>query len=417
MHLYYVPMLFVLVGLVLYVVLGGADFGAGIWQLVPAGERAHELREHAHEAMAPVWEANHVWLIFVITVLWTAYPQAFGSIASTLSVPLFAAAVGIVLRGASYALRAGTRTAAETRRVDTVFALSSLLTPFALGTVVGAIADGRVPVGNAAGALVSSWATATSLTIGALAVLTSAYLAAEYLSADAVRRGEAQLERDFRVRALVIGVVAGAAAVAGLVVLRADVHGLYSRLLGGWNLAAVVVSALAGLATLALVWRRRYEPARYSAALAVAAIVAGWAAAQQPRLLPGLSIRAAAAPQDTLVAVVVAVLVGGLLLFPSLAVLFRLTLGGRLGDGPVASEPRGASAGGASLRGLADVSRAGLGLRGAIACLLAGFVLLTLADASWAHAVGVVCLLAFVPFGFAAVAPMELAAREDRRRG
>ncbi len=146
MHLYDLPLVFALVGLALYTVLGGADFGAGFWQLVAGkGERADEIRDHAHHSMAPVWEANHVWLIFVLTVVWTAYPTAFGSIASTLSIPLFIAAVGIIFRGTAYALRVGASTARELRAIDTVFALSSILTPFALGTAVGAIASRRVP--------------------------------------------------------------------------------------------------------------------------------------------------------------------------------------------------------------------------------------------------------------------------------
>src|SRR5580692_5029996 len=178
MRLYELPLIFVLIGLVLYTVLAGADFGAGFWQLFAGrGQGGVRVRDHAHESMAPVWEANHVWLIFVLTVTWTAYPSAFGSIASTLSVPLFIAAVGIILRGAAYALRAGTATARERRWIDAVFAASSILTPFALGTMVGAIASRRVPVGNAAGHLFSSWTGATSILVGVLAVATAAYLA------------------------------------------------------------------------------------------------------------------------------------------------------------------------------------------------------------------------------------------------
>src|SRR6185312_712374 len=197
-----VPLLLALIGLALYVVLGGADFGAGLWQLFAGrGARSEAVREHAHDAMAPVWEANHVWLVFVLVVMWTAYPVAFGSIASTLAVPLFIAAVGIVFRGTTYALRAGTARLREQRAVDAVFGVSSMLTPFALGTVVGAIAAGRVPVGNAAGGLWSRWPGALPLTIGVLAVALGAYLAAVFLAADAVRRGSAELERAFRVRA------------------------------------------------------------------------------------------------------------------------------------------------------------------------------------------------------------------------
>jgi cytochrome bd ubiquinol oxidase subunit II len=153
-----VPAILALVGLAAYAVLGGADFGAGFWQLTPGpGARSRAIREHAYRAMGPVWEANHVWLIFVLVVCWTAYPVAFGSIASTLSFALFIAAVGIILRGTAYALRSGAGTLRGQRRIELVFALSSILTPFALGAAVGGIASGRVPVGNAKGDLVTSW--------------------------------------------------------------------------------------------------------------------------------------------------------------------------------------------------------------------------------------------------------------------
>jgi cytochrome d ubiquinol oxidase subunit II len=413
MHLYSLPLLFALVGLILYTVLAGADFGAGMWQLTAgADEHAQRIRDHAHESMAPVWEANHVWLIFVITVVWTAYPTAFGSIASTLSVPFFIAALGIILRGASYALRSGTRTQREVRMVDTLFAASSVLTPFALGTMVGGIAAGRVPVGNAAGHLITSWLNPVSILIGAVAVLTSAYLAAVYLSADAVRLGHKDLEGAFRTRALIAGVAAGAVSIAGLVVLHSDAHRLYHRLLAGPGLPALIVSVLAGIIALWFVWRSRFESARYSAALAVAAIIAGWALAQQPILLRGLTIRQAAAPHDTLVLVVIAVLAGAAILFPSLAALFGLVLRGHFDPGVAKVATHTPTA-----RGILSASARGLLTRTAAALLIAGFGLLTIANAAWAHAIGVVCLLAFVVTAFVAVAPTEIAAGEDRADG
>ena len=144
MRLADVPLILMLVGLAAYAVLGGADFGAGFWQLGGGpGERGRTIREHAHHAMGPVWETNHVWLIFVLVICWTAYPTAFASITSTLSVPLFIAGIGIVLRGTTYALRSGTATPREQRLVEVVFAVSSILTPFALGAVIGGIASGR----------------------------------------------------------------------------------------------------------------------------------------------------------------------------------------------------------------------------------------------------------------------------------
>jgi cytochrome d ubiquinol oxidase subunit II len=393
------PLVFVLVGLALYVVLGGADFGAAAWQ---ATTRDEQLREHAHSSMAPVWEANHVWLIFVLTVLWTAYPTVFGSIASTLSVALFVAGIGIIVRGFAYALRSGATSERQLLAIDSASAISSVLTPFALGAAAGGIASGRVPVGNAAGDLWSSWLNPTSVLVGALAVVFSVYLAAVFLAADATRAGDPRLAAACRARALAAGSVAGGLAIAGLVVLRGDARPLFDDLVGGAGLPAIIVSALAGVGALTLVARGRYEPARYVAALAVAATIAGWALAQQPDLLPGLTISEAAAPHDTLVAVIVAVLGGGAILFPSLVLLFRLTLGGHLGHGePTAPDlPRHA---------VALATREGLLARAALACLIAGFGLLTVAGGAAPHALGVVALLGFIVLGFLAAAPALVA--------
>ena len=394
-HLYSVPLVFALVGLAFYTVLGGADFGTGLWQLTAGRSvRGERLREFAGHAIAPVWEANHVWLIFVLTIVWTAYPRAFESIASTLSIPLFIAAIGIILRGTAYALRS----VGASAPIDALFALSSILTPFALGAAAGGVASGRVPVGNAAGDLVSSWLNPTSILVGTLAVAVSAYLAAVFLAADAVRVGDRELEAAFRGRALIAGVVAGAVALAGIVVLHSDAHRVYHRLVEGRGLPAVAVSIAAGLATLALVVRRRYEPARYSAALAVGAIIAGWALAQSPFFVRGLTVKQAAAGHDTLVAVVVAVLAGAVLLFPSLGFLFRLFLGGTFDPG--ASEVRPPSGDGGFVAPLRRPS-----VRLPAACLVAGVGFLTVADARWAHAIGVVCLFAFIVSAYPVALP------------
>ena len=324
------PLAFVLAGLALYAVLAGADFGAGFWQLLAGkGERGARIREHAHRSMGPVWEANHVWLVFVLTVFWTAYPRAFGSIASTLAIPLFAAAVGIIFRGAAYAFREGAASARESGLIDTIFSVSSILTPLALGAAIGAIAINRVPVGNTAGHLFSSWLNPTALFIGVLAVSSSAYLAAVYLAADAARLGRGELEREFRRRALAAGVIAGSIALAGVFLVGGEYHRLYGSLLSGPALAGVVVSFASGLTTLVLVYLGRFDAARFGAAAAVAAIIAGWALARWPTILPGLSVDQAAAGHDTLVWLVVVVLAGGAILFPSLGILFRLTVTGR----------------------------------------------------------------------------------------
>jgi cytochrome bd ubiquinol oxidase subunit II len=323
------PLVLMLVGLAAYAVLGGADFGAAFWQLAARGARGGGLREHAYRAMGPVWEANHVWLVFVLVICWTAYPQAFASIFSTLTIPLFVAALGIILRGTAYAVHAGTAREIERRAVDAVFSISSILTPFALGTAVGAIASGRVPVGNARGDLVTSWLNPSSIAVGILAVATGAYVAAAYLAGDAARAGLDGAAAAFRTRALGAGVVTGAAAFAALAVVAVDGDRVGERLLEWPALAAVTASAVAGLSTLEFVRRSRFEAARYGASAAVASVVAGWALAQRPELLPDLTVEEAAAGRTTLVATVVGVAVGALVVVPSLAVLFRLVLRGR----------------------------------------------------------------------------------------
>jgi cytochrome d ubiquinol oxidase subunit II len=321
-----------LLGLTAYVVLGGADFGAGFWDLTAGGaERGARVRGMVKRSMAPVWEANHVWLIFVLVVFWTAFPVAFGSVMSTLAVPLLVAAAGIILRGGAFAVRGEASTIAEARALGAVFALASVLIPFFLGAAVGGIASGRVPVGNAAGDAFDSWWNPTSAFVGTLAVATGAYLAAVFLAADSVRAGLPDLVRAFKLRALGAGMVAGALAIGGLFVVRDDAPALYDGLTEGGGLAMVAVSAALGVATLALVWRERFGWARVSSAGAVGSIVAGWALAQAPDLLPGqLTLDQAAAGDATLVVTLVGLGIGALVLVPSLVLLFRLTLRGQL---------------------------------------------------------------------------------------
>ena len=416
-----VPMVFILVGIIAYTVLSGADFGAGLWTLLPGGGQAGAAatRDHTRHAIGPVWEANHVWLIFVLTVAWTCYPGAFGSIVSTLAVPLLIAAIGIILRGTAYALRSQFARDEErgVRLVESLFALSSVLTPFALATVIGAIATGRVPVGNARGDLVTSWLNPVSVLAGVLAVAFSGYLAAVYLAADARRLAERALVHDFRIRALVSGVVAGALALAGLLVIRASAGSLWHGLTSGLGLALVIVSALAGVVTMVLVFIERFGPARASAALAVAAVIAGWAAAQSPLVLPGLTVAEAAAGRSTLIATIVAVGAGAVVLVPSLAVLYSLVLRGRLDTTVVsdagAAEDTGAAGGRSPRR-----SRDPLAGAFAVVTLAAGAGLLVFADPAWAHAIGAVALIAcaVTVFGLASRPAGELPEAGQRIR-
>ncbi|HXV04159.1 MAG TPA: cytochrome d ubiquinol oxidase subunit II [Gaiellaceae bacterium] len=400
------PLVLMLIGLTAYAVLGGADFGAAFWQFGAFGEHGGALREHAYRAMGPVWEANHVWLVFVLVICWTAYPQAFASIFSTLTVPLFIAAIGIILRGTAYAVHAGTAREIERRTIDGLFSISSLLTPFALGTAVGAIASGRVPVGNAAGDELTSWLNPTSLLVGTLAVASGAYVAAVYLAGDAARAGLGELAAAFRTRALGAGVVAGAIALVGLAVVAYDAERLSDNLFAWPALAAVAASAAAGLATLEFVRRWRFEAARYGASAAVASVVVGWALAQRPELLPGLTVEEAAAGRPVLIATIVGVAVGAVILIPSLALLFGLVLGGRFDE--QAAERTSDRATLAPRR-----SRRSLTAMAAVAGALG--LLLTLAfDGGPFLALGVLGLLTFV--ALASVALGAAAAEDDGRK-
>jgi cytochrome bd ubiquinol oxidase subunit II len=322
-------------GVTLYAVFGGADFGAGFWTLVAGeSERGTRARALIDRAIGPVWESNHVWLIFVLVVMWTCFPVAFGSIMSTLYVPLLLAAAGIILRGTAFAVRGQAATLNEARGFGALFALSSVLVPFCLGAALGGIASGRVPVGNALGAPWESWLNPTSLLVGALAVVTGAYLAAVYLAGDAAKLGEADLVAGFRARALGAGVLSGVIAIGGLAVVRSDARPLYDGLTSGGGLVCVVASGVLGVATLALVWTRRFELARAASTGAVACVVVGWAFAQSPDLLPGaLTLDQAAAGDATLTALLISVAVGLLILVPSLVLLYRLVLRGDLYQG------------------------------------------------------------------------------------
>jgi cytochrome d ubiquinol oxidase subunit II len=346
-----------------------------------------------------------VWLIFVLVIFWSAYPTAFGSIMSTLAVPLFIAAVGIVLRGTSFALRAGAQTPRERGLLDHLFAASSILTPFALGATIGGIASGRVPVGDATGNLLGSWHNPTSAVVGAIAVAASAHLSAVYLTADAARTKHTEFVRAFRVRALVSGIAAGALAIAGLFVVAADAPRLCTALLHGAGLVAVDVSGAAGVATLLLVLAGRFTSARFAAALAVAAVIAGWAAAQQPDILPGLSIHAAAAGDATLVTILVVSAIGAVILVPSLVLLFGLFLQGRFD--PVAIEE---PAGSVPRRVSSPTRRAGTVLAG---LFVAGTGLMVFADAGWLLGLGVAMLLLFVAGGFILLASQLANVSED----
>jgi len=318
------------IGVVAYAVLGGADYGAGFWDLTAGGaERGREPRHLVDQSLAPVWEANHVWLIFCLVMLWTGFPVAFAAIMTTLYIPLGLAALGIVVRGSGFAFRKVFVVTAQQRVVGAAFAASSVLTPFFLGTVAGGIASGRVPTAGHGDPL-TSWLNPTSLLGGVLAVLTCAFTAAVFLGAEARRRDEPDLERWFRRRAQVTAVVTGAVALAGIAVLHADAPRLFSGLLSR-GLVFVLLSGACGLGALILGNRAAPRLIQVLAVSAVGAVVVGWGVAQYPYLLgTHLTIARAAAPTSTLVALTVVAVAAVLLVVPSMALLFVLQQRGRL---------------------------------------------------------------------------------------
>jgi cytochrome d ubiquinol oxidase subunit II len=312
-------------GVTLYALFGGADFGGGFWDML-AGDsrRGHAQRRLIEGSIGPVWEANHVWLIFVLVLFWTCFPTVFASVASTLYVPLTLVALGIIARGAAFAFRKASTELWQQRLFGGGFALSSVLTPFFLGTVAGGVASGRVPPGLATGDLFTSWWNPTSVLAGLLAIGSTAYLAAIFLTGDARRSGEPGLAEAFRRRALVTAAVTGVITLGGILILRDDAPRLYAGLTGR-ALPVVIVSALAGIASLALLVVRRYVLARVTAGLAVAAVLWGWALAQYPVLLPpDVTVARAAASPPVLHATLGVVIVGMILLVPSLLWLYSL---------------------------------------------------------------------------------------------
>jgi cytochrome d ubiquinol oxidase subunit II len=333
------------VGVMLYALLAGADFGAGFWDLTAGGaERGRRPRGLVDRAIGPVWEINHVWLIFCLVVLWTAFPPAYSAILSTLFIPLTLAALGIVLRGSGFAFRKMSVRLGVQRVYGATFAIASVLTPFFLGAALGGIASGRVPPGNAAGDIWTSWANPSGAIVGALAVATCAYLASVYLIADARRLGQPELERYFTRRALGIGVVAGAIALAGIFVLRSDAPYVYGRLTDQ-ALPLVLVSAACGVAVLVLLALGRPRGTRLLAAGAVAAVIWAWGVAQWPYLLPeSLTVAGGAGDESTLKWVLIVFAIAVVLVIPSIGLVFWLDQKSRLEEGEAVS-PTSASGG------------------------------------------------------------------------
>jgi cytochrome d ubiquinol oxidase subunit II len=313
---------------VLYALGGGADFGGGVWDLFAAGSTAQKQRELIAKAIGPIWEANHVWLILVIVLLFSCFPLAFATIATALHVPLTLMLIGIVLRGAAFTFRAYDRgDPATQRRWSRVFAIASIITPIMFGVCVGAVLSGRIRVDRVTGVVgtdfVSEWLAPFPFALGLFALALFAYLAAVYLTVEA---DTPALRRAFRARALAAALGTGVLAWACFFLAREGAPIMHSGLAGrDWSLPFQIATATAALAAIVFLWIERYGFARALAVIQVTLVVLGWGFAQYPFLIePDLTVHNAAAPEQVLRMVLIALGSGAILLLPSLAFLYRL---------------------------------------------------------------------------------------------
>jgi cytochrome d ubiquinol oxidase subunit II len=318
--------LVIVIALDLYVVTGGADYGGGVWDLLARGPRARRQRELIAHAIGPIWEANHVWLILAIVVLFTGFPPAFARITTILHIPLFLMLLGVVARGAAFSFRAYGSPQAEAQRLwGRVFAMASLITPLLLGVILGAIASGTVTFAgpDEAAIFFASWWGLFPLSVGLYCLGMFAFLAAVYLTLEAE---EEDLREDFRRRALGSGILLGVLAAAVLVAAGSRAPKLLADLTRTpWSWALHALTATVAIWTLLSLWRRRYARARIGAVLQVSLILWGWAISQYPRLVePDLTLWSAAAPPITLKLLLGALAAGVVLLVPSFLYLFRV---------------------------------------------------------------------------------------------
>ena len=328
-----------------YVLMGGADFGGGVWDLLARGPRRDEQRALISRAIGPIWEANHVWLIIVIVLLFTAFPPAFAVLGTVLHVPLTLMLVGIVLRGSAFVFRSyGSGDERAERRWGRAFAIASTATPVLLGVCVGAIATGDVGAASARLAAMAAGATAPSfhevyiapwlapfpLAVGFLALVLFAFLAGVYLTLETDREA---LREDFRRHALSAAVLAFGAAFGALALSPGEAPRLREGLLAApWALPLQLGIAVAAVTAIAALWRRHFRLARFAAAAQVSLMLWGWLIAQFPYLIPTtLSIRSAAAPRVTLQLMLAGLAAGTAILIPSLLYLFRTFGGARAG--------------------------------------------------------------------------------------
>ena len=315
-----------LTALTFYALLGGADFGAGVWHLLARGSSRHDQHRLIGNAIGPIWEANHVWLILIVTILFTAFPTAYAQISVTLHIPLTLLVIGIVLRGSAFAFRHYDIKDDEIHvRWDQLFAVSSLISPILLGIIIGAITAGNFPVNpdDFFAGYLSTWTHAFPLVMGIFTLLLFAYLAATYLL---LETKDTRLQEIFRKRAIFSSLAVGLLEEGVLLLGKFEAPRLWGELTNSvWG---ALIELGVGSLTVAAIWllvSRRYWWARTCAILQVTLTIWAWGIAQFPYLIPPyVTVFNASAPEITLQVVMWALFVGALVLFPSLFYLFRI---------------------------------------------------------------------------------------------
>jgi cytochrome d ubiquinol oxidase subunit II len=318
-----------LISLTFYALMGGADYGAGVWHLLARGPRAEAHRTLIERAIAPIWEANHVWLILVVTILFTSFSPAFALVTTTLHIPLTLLLLGIVLRGAAFAFHTHDLARGPFHPYwDRLFAASSVITPVLLGMTLGAVASGSLLIApnDFWGTFVRPWLAAFPVAVGLFALALFTYLSAVYLTLETQQEA---IREEFRRRAIAAGLAANGLAMVVFILSREGAPAVWDGLTGSWwSGPLLTLTAGSSLAALSLLWVRRYYAARTMAAGEVTLILWGWAFAQYPYLVePSLTIEEAAAPKATLQLVLVALVAGAVILFPSLYYLYRVFKG------------------------------------------------------------------------------------------
>ncbi len=321
--------LVVFVSLILYALMAGADFGAGVWDMFSFGPRAQRRRDLIAEAIGPIWEANHVWLILIIVLLFTAWPAAFAAMMVALHIPLTVMLLGIILRGTAFVFRKYDSKRDEVqRRWSRIFGVASVFTPFVQGMTLGALVTGQIRVTDnvVTTGFFAGWLTPFALSCGAFALVLFAFLAAVYLTVEAAE--DVEVQEDFRRLAIGAGIVLGPVAALVFFTSRTGAPEMYRGLTNWWAPVLVAGTLIFAAGAITALWQRRYRLARFAAIGEVTILLFGWSVAQFPHLVyPDLTVANTAAPMATLRLLLIALGLGSIVLLPSLYYLFHVFKG------------------------------------------------------------------------------------------